>query len=99
LNSGVLIQKILYYLIPFSKSKNATMRSMNAQYFEIILRDANNKMDLMDAKSAKIKDFIEKNADLFDYQFIKATEDTSIEVRTLARTSLLLYRNLQPQKC
>ena len=78
-----MIKKIVYYILPFLKSKSASVRLMCAQYFEVLLKRAT-ELDQSTRAALKMKEEIETHQELFDYFFIKATEDQSSEVRDLA---------------
>lgn len=43
---GVLAKDIVYHLIAYAKSKTIVMRLRTAQYFEVILKQCNNKSKL-----------------------------------------------------
>lgn len=94
LEGGPLIDNLIYHLVPFVNSKNSLMRLRNAQYFEMLLRNA---MD--QGTKAQFREHIEQNSDILDYFLIRSSEDQSLDVRNQALFCVMLYRQLFPQKC
>lgn len=70
------------------------MRLRNAQYFEMILRNAMDQ-NIKD----NFRQHIEDNSDVLDYFLIRSSEDASLDVRNQALFCVMLYRQLFPQKC
>ena len=46
-----------------------------------------------------MKNYLEDNSALFEYYITRACEDHNLEVRTKARSCILLYRRCSPLKC
>ena len=81
----------MYHLVPYVNSKNSLMRLRNAQYFEMLLRNA---MD--QGSKEQFREHIEQNSDILDYFLIRSSEDQSLDVRNQALFCVMLYRQLFP---
>lgn len=78
--NGIVLDKIIYYLVPFTNSKNSLMRLRTAEYFEFVLSRANMRDGEFQPDPQQVK-MVEDNSEIFEYFLIRAVSDQSKQVR------------------
>ena len=71
LESDIIIDKLMFYLVTLVNSTNPQMRLHNAEYFQIILTNANERTQDV-RRNMRWKAFLEANSSIFDYFLIRS---------------------------